>query len=183
MRKSVIAFLGVFALFGCSGSPTADKPAAELAKDENNVLHITWGGIAKAEAGEVKHHWSNWTINLVDGSTNYGWTSDAAITFPHNLDFELAGNGMLSELVLDTRFEPVVREDGSASQSPGGSPIRKFAVLGSAKGPEGPFETLLEGEAKADARSKFALAKATRARWLRLRIDSNWAGKGITRLA
>lgn len=179
MRLPIPALLGLCVLAGCS----ADKPSSQPASDENNILHISWGGIAKAEPGEDKRHWSNWTINLVDGSTGYGWTSDPAIAFPHTLDFELAGDGKLSALVLDTRFEPVLREDGSASQSPGGSPIRKFAVLRSVKGSEGPFETLLEGEAKADARTKFVLPKAATGRWLRLRIDSNWAGSGATRLA
>lgn len=183
MNRHAIALLGLCALAACSGSPTSDKPAAKPATDENNILHITWGGIAKAEAGEAKRHWSNWTINLVDGSTGYGWTSDSAMTFPHNLDFELAGPGKLTQLVLDTRFEPVLREDGSASQLPGGSPIRKFAVLGSTKGPDGPFETLFEGEAKADARNIYALPKETTAHWLRLRVDSNWADGGATRLA
>jgi len=56
-------------------------------------------------------------------------------------------------------------------------------LLGSTKGPEGPFETLVEGEAKADAQTMVKLPKAASARWLRLRIDSNWAGSGQTRLS
>ena len=180
---ALISLIGIGALAGCSGSQSSASKSNAPAADENNILHITWGGIALADEGEESRHWSNWTINLVDGSSAYGWTSDASITFPHDLNFELAGNGKLKEFVLDTRFEPVLREDGSASQSPGGSSVRKFAILGSTKSPDGPFETLFEGEAKADISNKFALPKEAVARWLKLRIDSNWAGKGATRLA
>lgn len=180
---ALISLIGICALPSCSGSQNSASKSNSPAADENNILHITWGGIALADKGEETRHWSNWTINLIDGSSAYGWTSDASITFPHDLNFELAGNGKLKEIVLDTRFEPVLREDGSSSQLPGGSSVRKFAVFGSTKGPNGPFETLFEGEAKSDVLNKFPLPKEAVARWLKLRIDSNWAGKGATRLA
>ena len=86
-------------------------------------------------------------------------------------------------VALDNRFEPVVREDGSMSQTAEGSPVRRFALLGSTKGLEGPYATLIEGEAKADAQTVVKLPKPATARWLRLRVDSNWAGSGQTRLS
>jgi len=183
MRAWNMALAGALLLAGCSNSPAekaAQKPA-EPAGD--NILHISWGGIAEADAGEAKRHWSTWAINLVDGGAAYGWLSDKGATLPHALNFELAGNGKVTAVVLDNRFEPVVREDGSMSQTVEGSPVRRFALLGSTKGPEGPFETLVEGEAKADAQTMVKLPKAASARWLRLRIDSNWAGSGQTRLS
>lgn len=183
MRAWTIALAGALLLAGCSNAPAkkaADKPA-EPAGD--NILHISWGGIAEADPGEAKRHWSTWTINLVDGGAAYGWLSDKDVTLPHALNFELAGNGTIAAVALDSRFEPVVREDGSMSQTAEGSPVRRFALLGSTKGPDGPFETLVEGEAKADARTVVKLPKASSARWLRLRIDSNWASKGPTRLS
>jgi hypothetical protein len=69
------------------------------------------------------------------------------------------------------------------SQTAEGSPVRRFALLGSTAGPEGPYVTLVEGEAKADAQTVVKLPKQAAARWLRLRIDSNWAGSGQTRLS
>lgn len=183
MRAWTIALAGALLLAGCSNAPAkkaAEKPA-EPAGD--NILHISWGGIAEADPGEAKRHWSTWTINLVDGGAAYGWLSDKGETLPHALNFELAGNGKIAAVALDNRFEPVVREDGSMSQTAEGSPVRRFALLGSTKGPEGPFETLVEGEAKADAQTVVKLTKESSARWLRLRIDSNWAGKGPTRLS
>ncbi|KTE26332.1 MULTISPECIES: hypothetical protein [unclassified Sphingopyxis] len=183
MRAWTIALAGALLLAGCSNAPAkkaADKPA-EPAGD--NILHISWGGIAEADPGEAKRHWSTWTINLVDGGTAYGWLSDKGTTLPHALNFELAGNGKIAAVALDNRFEPVVREDGSMSQTAEGSPVRRFALLGSTEGPEGPFETLVEGEAKADAQTVVKLPKESSARWLRLRIDSNWSGKGPTRLS
>lgn len=183
MRACYIALAGALLLAGCSNTSTekaADKPA-EPAGD--NILHISWGGIAEADAGEAKRHWSTWAINLVDGGPAYGWLSGKGVTLPHALNFELAGNGKIDAVVLDNRFEPVVREDGSMSQNAEGSPVRRFALLGSSKEPEGPFETLVEGEAKADAQTIVKLPKQAPARWLRLRIDSNWAGSGPTRLS
>ena len=183
MRAWNMALAGALLLAGCSNSPAekvAQKPA-EPAGD--NILHISWGGIAEADAGEAKRHWSTWAINLVDGGAAYGWLSDKGVTLPHALNFELAGNGKVTAVALDNRFEPVVREDGSMSQTAEGSPVRRFALLGSTKGPEGPFETLVEGEAKADAQTVVKLPKEASARWLRLRIDSNWAGSGQTRLS
>jgi len=183
MRACTFALAGALLLAGCSNTPgeKAAEKAAEPVGD--NILHISWGGIAEADAGEAKRHWSTWTINLVDGSPAYGWLSDKGVTLPHALNFELAGNGKIAAVALDNRFEPVVREDGSMSQTAEGSPVRRFALLGSTKGPEGPFDVLVEGEAKADAQTVVKLPKESTARWLRLRIDSNWAGKGQTRLS
>ncbi|WP_374524527.1 hypothetical protein [Sphingopyxis sp.] len=183
MRACTIALAGALLLAGCSNTST-EKPAAKTAEPAgDNILHISWGGIAEADAGEAKRHWSTWTINLVDGGPAYGWLSDKSVTLPHALNFELAGNGKIDAVTLDNRFEPVVREDGSMSQTAEGSPVRRFVLLGSTKGPEGPYETLVEGEAKADAQTVVKLPKQATARWLRLRIDSNWAGKGQTRLS
>ncbi|WP_422061054.1 hypothetical protein [Sphingopyxis sp.] len=187
MRASALALAGALLLAGCSNSPEAKAPEAgndsAAAAEGDNILHISWGGIAEADTGEAKRHWSTWTINLVDGGAAYGWLSDKSVTLPHALGFELAGNGKIGAVALDNRFEPVVREDGSMSQTAEGSPVRRFAILGSVKGPEGPFETLVEGEAKADARTVVKLPKEASARWLRLRIDSNWKGSGPTRLS
>ena len=186
MRKDMmtlaLAGAGALLLAGCSNAASEKaQPAGDNGGD--NILHISWGGIAEADAGEDKRHWSTWAINLVDGTPAYGWMSDKAVTLPHELKFELAGSGKVRAVALDSRFEPVVREDGSMSQSAEGSPVRRFALLGSTAGPDGPFETLAEGEAKADAVTRVELPKETQARWLRLRIDSNWKGSGPTRLS
>ena len=183
MRQWKLVMAGALLLAGCSNAPAekaATKPAEPVG---DNILHISWGGIAEADAGEAKRHWSTWTINLVDGGPAYGWLSTKDIAFPHRLNFELAGNGKVRAVAIDSRFEPVVREDGSMSQTAEGSPVRRFALLGSTTGPEGPFETLVESEAKADAQTIVRLPKESRARWLRLRIDSNRAGSGATRLS
>ncbi|WP_439568682.1 hypothetical protein [Sphingopyxis sp.] len=183
MRACTMALAGALLLAGCSNASTEDAANQPAEPAGDNMLHISWGGIAEADVGEAKRHWSTWAINLVDGGPAYGWLSDKAGSLPHTLNFELAGNGKIAAVALDNRFEPVVREDGSMSQTAEGSPVRRFALLGSTVGPEGPFETLIEGEAKGDARTMIQLAKPTSARWLRLRIDSNWAGSGATRLS
>ena len=181
MRHWKAAAAGALLLAGCSNAPV-DQPAPP-APEGDNILHISWGGIAEADQGEAKQHWSTWAINLVDGGPAYGWLSENDAAFPHTLKFELAGTGKVRAVALDNRFEPVVREDGSMSQTAEGSPVRRFALLGSTAGPEGPFETLVTGEAKADAQTLIKLPKESNARWLRLRIDSNWKGSGATRLS
>lgn len=182
MRKTMKTLAGALLLAGCSNAtPEKARPAADLGGD--NILHISWGGIAEADEGEAKRHWSSWTINLVDGGPAYGWLSDKAIAFPHELNFELAGPGKVRAVALDSRFEPVAREDGSMSQSAEGSPVRRFALLGATAGPDGPFKLLAEGEAKVDAVTRIDLPQPAQARWLRLRVDSNWAGGGATRLS
>ena len=181
MRTAPMMLAGALLLAGCSTAPADKAPPAAPVGD--NILHISWGGIAEADKGEEKRHWSTWTINLVDGGPAYGWMSDKTIGFPHDLNFELAGTGKIRAVALDSRFEPVVREDGSMSQTAEGSPVRRFALLGSTAGPDGPFALLAEGEAKADAVTRIDLPKEAQARWLRLRVDSNWAGGGATRLS
>lgn len=184
MRHWKTAAVGALFLAACSNTP-ADKAAApaSAASEGDNILHITWGGIAEADAGEAQRHWSTWTINLVDGDPAYGWQSEADISFPYTLNFELAGTGRISAVALDSRFMPAVREDGSMSQTAEGSPVRRFTLLGSTVGPEGPFEILVKGEARADERTVIKLPKEASARWLRLRVDSNWKGSGTTRLS
>lgn len=183
MHEWTIGLAGALLLAGCSNAPTEKAAEKPVEAAGNNILHISWGGIAEADPGEAKRHWSTYTINLVDGDPAYGWLSDKVIRFPHTLNFELAGNGKIDAVAIDSRFEPVVREDGSMSQTAEGSPVRRFALLGSTTGPEGPFAVLVDGEAKADAQTVVKLPRESRARWLRLRIDSNWAGSGATRLS
>ncbi len=186
MRALTMLLASAMLVAGCSqesantSSKKAEKPAEP---DGTNILHISWGGIAEADPGEEKRHWSTWTINLIDGGSAYGWLADKSVTLPHALNFELAGEGKIKAVVLDNRFEPVVREDGSMSQTVEGSPVRRFTLLGSTKGPQGPFETLVDGEAKADAATVVKLPKEATARWLQLRVDSNWSGSGQTRLS
>ena len=182
------AFLGLLAysasVVGCASGPAAPAPAptsAERASAEN-ILHISWGGIALPDAGEAARHWSTWTINLVDGTTGYGWQSPETLAFPHELTFELAGNGAIAAVALDTRVEAVVREDGTTTTHTG-APIRSFAVLGSSAGVSGPFVPLVEGEAAQDQRTEVALPATARARWLKLVVKSNWHGSGATRLS
>lgn len=174
------SFLAALALSACSAERPAEEPRVSSV-EETNILNIGWGGIAVAEPDEGKRHWSTWTINLVDGSAAYGWSSDTA--FPQTLRFELAGPGTIKAFVVDTRFESVAREDGSASQSPDGSPVRRFEIFGSTAGPDGDFTKLFEAEAKENARSVFALDAPASARWLKLVIHSNWANAGATRLS
>jgi hypothetical protein len=168
----------------CVGiSAHAGSKQAKAAPEPDDILHITAGGIAFPDTGETGRHWSNWSINLIDGSEAYGWTSEKSITFPHALNFELAGPGKISGFVLDTVFAPVVREDGSSSQLPEGSPVRRFEILGSIAGSDGPWFKIMQGEAEKNARARFDLAAPVRARWIRLIVDSNWTGSGQTRLS
>ncbi|MFN8059872.1 MAG: discoidin domain-containing protein [Vicinamibacterales bacterium] len=169
----------------CAAGCGRATPATEAGPDApagTNILHISWGGIALPDADEETRHWSTWTINLVDGGVSYGWTSSSAMTFPHELMFELAGTGVVNGIVLDTRFEPDVREDGSISPRPDASAVRAFRVLGSTAGPAGPFVDLVAGEAAQDHRSTFALSAPTRARWVKLVVEGNWRGSGATYL-
>lgn len=169
--------------WGAGLSVHAQSKVAAAVPEPDDILHITEGGIAFPDTGEESRHWSNWTINLIDGSEAYGWTSQKTITFPHPLNFELAGPGKISGFVLDTVFAPAIREDGSSSQSPEGSPVRKFEVYGSLAGPGGPWFKITQGEAAKNARLRFDLATPIRAQWLKLVVDGNWAGGGETRLS
>lgn len=158
-------------------------PAFAQTAESPDILHISAGAVALADTNEDKRHWSTWSINLTDGSTAYGWTSEANITLPHSLNFELAGMGKIDAIALDTRFAPVLREDGSSSQSPDGGAVRRFALLGSTVGPDGPFETVFEGEAPNDQRTRFVLPKPVSARWFKLDVRSNWGASPQSRLS
>ena len=97
MRTAMMALAGALLLAGCSNA-APDKPAAKAAEPAgDNILHISWAGIAEADAGEAKRHWTTWTINLVDGGPAYGWLSDKSVTLPHALNFELAGTGKIDD--------------------------------------------------------------------------------------
>lgn len=174
---------GALLFAACSSEPTKRATGDAAKAEPTNILHITRGGIALADAGEDKRHWSEFTINLIDGSQSYGWTSEKNVTFPHELKFELAGSGKISGMALDSTFAPVVREDGSASSKAEGSPIRKFTVVGSTKSPEGPYFKIFDGEAGKNRKTIFALTAPVSARWIKLVINDNWNGGGQTRLS
>ena len=180
------ALAGAAALLALAPAQAADTDGATTGEtgggSHDNVLFIGRGGLAEADQGDEGRHWSTWPINLVDGSAAYGWLSaDSAL--PHMLRFELAAPTTITGVVLDNRLATEGREDGGLSQSGEGAPVRRFALLGAVAGPDGPFETLYEGEAQPDGRTVITLPAARKARWLRLRIDSNWAGGGATRLS
>lgn len=180
MNRSILANASAFALaMYVAGAAPAFAEEAE----SPDILHISAGTIALADANEDKRHWSTWSINLIDGSAAYGWTSQADITLPHSLSFELAGIGAIDAIALDSRFAPVIREDGSSSQSPEGGAVRAFALLGSTTGPDGPFEMLFAGEAPKELRTRFVLPKPVRARWLKLEVRSNWGTTNQSRLS
>ncbi|MBT5185974.1 MAG: discoidin domain-containing protein [Kordiimonadaceae bacterium] len=166
-----------------SASALAQDIEATEPQFETNILHISWGGIAEADVNEAERHWSNWTIHLIDGKTGYGWTSEESIKFPHELHFELAGSGTINNIVLDNRFEPVIREDGTFSQEATGSSVKEFELLGSLAGKDGPYFSIAKGQANKDLRNAFALSEPVQARWLKLVIKSNWEGGGVTRLS
>ncbi len=168
---------------GYSATAQSTAQADRSAEAGDNLLFIGRGGIAAPDGHEEARHWSTYTINLVDGSPAYGWLSTEAQTLPHTLNFELAATATLRAVALDNRLAGEVREDGGLSQSGEGAPVRRFALLGSTVGPDGPFEVLVEGEAGADGRTVVPFPSSRVARWLRLRIDSNWAGAGTTRLS
>lgn len=182
MRKNLM-LATVLLCAACSPEAATTPKEATPAPEANNMLHITRGGIALPDTGEAERHWSEFTINLVDGSQGYGWTSEKAISFPHELKFELAGPGKISGLALDSTFAPVAREDGSASVSAEGSPVRRFTVLGATQSPDGPYFNLFEGEAAKDKKTSFKLDKPVSARWIKLVVNSNWNGAGLTRLS
>lgn len=180
MNSSTPAKVSALALALCAAS--ASQAIAQVAESPD-ILHISAGAISLADTNEDKRHWSTWSINLTDGSTAYGWTSEAGITLPHSLDFELAGIGEIDAIALDSRFAPVIREDGSKSQSPEGGAVRRFALLGSTSGPDGPFQTIYEGEVPKEQRTRIALPKPAKARWLKLEVRSNWGKTTQTRLS
>ena len=168
---------------GLSTPIFAQENGAIEPRFETNILHISWGGIAEADFNEAERHWSSWTIHLIDGKTSYGWTSAETIKFPHELHFELAGSATIDNIVLDNRFEPVIREDGTFSQEPTGSSVKEFELLGSLEGKHGSYFSIAKGQADKDQRSAIALSEPVQARWLKLVIKSNWGGGGVTRLA
>lgn len=180
MRNLVLVRASVLAAALSVVNAAAALPQAAESPD---ILHISAGAIALADSHEDQRHWSTWSINLIDGSTAYGWTSEANVKLPHSLDFELAGTGQIDAIALDSRFAPVIREDGSSSQSPEGSAVRKFVLLGSTAGPNGPFQVVFEGEAPREQRTRFVLPKPVKARWLKLEIRSNWGTGPQTRLS
>ncbi|MDH7972082.1 discoidin domain-containing protein [Sphingomonas sp. AR_OL41] len=180
MRKTIV--LGALLLGACSAAKAPEQQPAAAAP-ATNILHIDWGGIAYPDGDELKRHWSNYTINLIDGSEAYGWTSEKDISFPHTLAFELAGAGKITGLALDSTFAPVTREDGSSSSTADGSPVRHFRVMGSTASPDGPWFEIYRGEAAQGKRSDFTLKAPVTARWVRLMIDDNWAAGGQTRLS
>jgi len=181
MRSPIVA-AALLAVAGCSVQQAKQAPETPKAEPAN-ILHISRGGIAYPDGDEVKRHWSNYTINLIDGSQAYGWTSEDKAALPHDLFFELAGNGRITGFALDSTFAPVRREDGRASNSPSGSPVRHFALWGSTVSRNGPWTKLYQGEAKADQRTAFTLDRPAEARWLKLTVNDSWAGGAPVRLS
>lgn len=181
--RTILMLSGALLCAACSSEPGKQPDEGTVKAEPINILHITRGGIALPDAGEDKRHWSEFTINLVDGSQNYGWTSEKTVTFPHELKFELAGAGKISGIALDSTFAPVIREDGSASSKAEGSAVRKFSVLGAVKSPDGPYFKIFDGEAGKDQKTVFALKAPISARWIKLVINDNWKGGEQTRLS
>lgn len=173
--------LMLVALLGISNASFAQDDAE--AEFETNILDLTWGGIAMSDGNDAAQPWSKWSINLVDGTAAYGWSSSEDIKFPHELNFELAGSGTITSFVVDARLKKILRQDGTHSQEGDGSSVRNFELQGSLEGPDGPFFTIVQGEADKDQYNRYVLEQPIQARWLKLVIKSNWNGGGLTRLS
>jgi hypothetical protein len=162
--------------------------AARAEGAPTNLLYIGEGGIALADGNEQGRDWRNFSINLVDGSNQYGWTSAPGTRFPHTLVFELERRSVIHRVALDSSFAPVVGYDGRRSEPPAGGPARRFRLWG--VGPAGAGLAgaaqpvlLLEGELPRSSRAEYALAAPATVEALRLEILDNWGDEARTHLA
>lgn len=164
----------------CIGFVLAFSSPAQAMAD--NLLYIGEGGVVLPDQGEEDRHWSEWSINLIEGTTGFGWTSDPGITLPHALKFEIGGIGLIEGFTLDAGFIPVKRYDAMSEPSEG-APLRSFTVYGAVESAAGPYTEIFDGELAKGERETFKLDKPVRARWLKLVVESNWGDESQSYLA
>lgn len=150
----------------------------------SNLLHIAEGTIALPDGDEIDTQWRGFTINLLDGSDNYGWVSREGIAAPHRIDFELAQLSLIEAVALSSTFEAITAYDGELVQSGAGvGPARRFRILYSSSLEGDDFQILLEDELAPSSDMKFEFASAATVRRLRLELLSNWDDMPRTRLS
>jgi len=115
--------------------------------------------------------------NLIDGSTErtQSWASRPGSKPPHRFVFHLARAAALTR----AEFEGTGGESGIE-----GASAKGFRLEVSAVGPGEGFETVLEGNLKAEGGTQgFLLPEATRGEWVRLTLTSNHGNPTLTELA
>ena len=137
-----------------------------------DVLDLSAGAVVLSWSSQWDEEWA--ALLLLDDTTERGWSAGEGTTFPHEIVVELAQT---------TELDSVVFDNGGALEAeyPGIS-ARGVELLASTVGADGPFEPVAEIELEQGARSTFAPAEPVTARWLQLRILSNWGHPEYTEL-
>lgn len=173
MSRSTVSLATLSLAFGLLVAATA---LAQSGTGDQSLgpdhLNLDAGAVVISHSGQYNEEWA--ALLVLDDTTDRGWSAGEGAAFPHEIVVELAQPTALSAVAVSN--EGVLEAD-----YPGIS-ARRVEVWGSLDGPDQGFRKILDVEAEKAARSLFELPQPVEARWLKLRIRSNWGHGQYTEL-
>ncbi len=104
----------------------------------------------------------NSAVATLSGNTVLAW---------YTKDYEVGPQSITIELGQVIRLEKIVLDSRASTQA---QAVRNFELWTSDVSSDGPFEKIVEAEAKAADRNEYLLETAIPARWLRFDFQNNW---------
>jgi hypothetical protein len=163
--NSVVRGLIVLALLITFGRTLA-------AAGEIDLLDMQSGAILLSHPGQFNEELP--AVALIDGTTDYGWSSKRNLPLPASFVIELADTYLVERVAADN-------SGNDESFFPGIS-ARGVRFSGSVSGPTEGFAEFAHTEVPPGGRAEAVLAEAVPVRWIRVTIESNHGLSSFTEL-
>ena len=162
MRNAVVALCVLLAAGGAQGAASA----------RNDILDLAAGAMILTSTSEYGGGWT--PLNLLDGSTESGWCSEANKAVPNTFVLELPQEFAIRAVAADSSGDEEAGEPGISA--------RLVVFLGSTTSESSGFAELASFEVPKAGRREVTLAKPVVARWLKVEVRSNWGNEQYTEL-
>lgn len=167
-----VAGVAAWALVAGAGAAHAQPAHAQQERSSEDLLDLAAGTLVLSYSGQYSQEWGS--MQLLDGTTSYGWSSPTGEPFPHQFVLELPRRYRLERLVLSNQ--------GAQESGYPGISARNVDVSVAVAAPDGPFEQVKTVEVPPGGRAETTLPEGTEARWLKLVIRDNWGHEEYTEL-
>lgn len=137
-----------------------------------NLLDVANGAVIISVSSSYSSSWSG--LNLIDGTTKYGWCSAEKAPFPHTLLIELPQTFSVTSIAVNNANAQDRAYPGISSQG--------IVVFGSTTSPSSGFVQLASMNVSIGMRKEVKLAQAANVQWLKFVVNSNWGNAEYTEI-
>jgi len=172
MLKHLLTLIAIACSSLLAASTVAGSQSPAGASQEQDLLDLNSGAMVLSWSSQYDEEWA--ALLLVDDTTERGWSAGEGAEFPHQFLIEMAQPTRLTSIAIDN--------SGTLEGDYPGISAREIEVWVSNDGPDEEFDKVMTVEAQQGERSAFTLPQSTPARWIKLKVLSNWGHDRYTEL-